>query len=426
MASMRRFGNALSDTGSILLHHLLQLRQQNEQSELVRQRQQELAEQQNAFRAGQAEDARRQKSLEQVLGDPTGLVAQRLSQAGEQWARDYVPSGHQAASKIGAKIGSMKREELPTDVGLEESLRSAPGGEDYSKDPRAVKYLIDQKGARMGQLAQNAATEATEAGAKSDAMGYGQQTGTNRAKNENAPIETANKVAEEKALSPVLVNRAAGVATAQQSALTKGEGDRIRQAYELAAQDPAIAASAAAAIQDPTVLDKIDAKSRKYVIDAMNSEKFQGAAKQQAVKMLTEAKDALEKMLDPSGGLAAGGAGAAGAKGPSSLFGAMSTPFAGTAAAGWVAYYDKFKAAMTLPNIRYMQGLGHMSDVEFGTIAKASTAANRDMPEAVLKKELLSAYNEIIKGLRANGVDVAAAINPVSPLQSKVQQLRGR
>jgi hypothetical protein len=421
MARLRNLAGGLGGFGTDLIEFALRRMQQQEQSSLVAQRQQELAEQNNAFRAAQADDTRWQQSLQQILNDETGLVAQRLADAGDERARPFVPLGHQVTSRIGASLGKAKREDLPTDVGLEESLRSAPGGAAASTDPRNIQYLIDQRKAREAQLASFAATEATEAGAKSQAMGYGQQAGTNRAVEEFAPTAQRIAVEKEKALNPVMVSRASGEATARQSAETKGFGDRERLRFQIAAEDPAIAASAAAAIQDPTVLDKIDARSRKYVIDAMNSDKFSGAARQQSVKMLNEAKDALEQMWNHPGF-----AGAVGAKGPSSFFGLKEDPIAGTDASGFVSWYNKFKAAMTLPNIRYMQGLGHMSDVEFGTIAKASTAADRNMPEPEFRRTIAEAYKSVLEALAHNGAPADPKITTQSPLEQKKAALRGR
>lgn len=212
MARLRRFGGGLQDVGVTLMRHVLALQEQEEQSALVGARQ----------------------TLQQVLGDPTGGVAQRLKKAGEtQWGA-FVPSGEEAVSTVGAKIGSMERKNLPTDVGTEELLRVTPGGEDSAKDPRAVKYLIDQKGAREGMLARNAATEATEAGATSQAAAHGQQTGTNLAQHENAPVAVADEVAKTNALTPALVNRAGKVRAAEVAAeLVKAKAEID---YRLAAE----------------------------------------------------------------------------------------------------------------------------------------------------------------------------------------------
>ena len=419
MPSLRRVGNALSNTGDMLLQHVLRLRAQQEESSLVAKRQQELAEQQNAFRAAQAEDARRQQSLQQVLGDDSGLVAQRLAGAGEQWARDYVPSGHQAASKIGAKIGGMKREELPTDVGLEESLRSAPGGEDYAKDPRAVKYLIDQKGARQAMLAQNAATEATEAGAKSEAMGYGQMKGTNTAKNENAPIEQANAVAKEKALNPVLISRAAGEASVRQAAETKGAADRERQSWELAAQNPVIAGMAEQVIAG-TPLKDVPAAHRGYVMAALRSTKYAPASRQKAKEILDIGFTSLQRMKGNPEGLEGFTGNVLGDLGQRNPF--TGTPYGGSPAADFMSNFDQFKAASALDKIDFIRGMGHMSDADMKIINQAGTHLQQLMGTPAFASGMAEVEAAMLRAYQRMGVEPPMGAFQNTPAQSADQK----
>lgn len=95
-----------------------------------------------------------------------------------------------------------------------------------------------------------------------------------------------------------------------------------------------------------------------------------------------------------------GKAGAVGAKGPSSLFGIMSKPMAGTDAAAYTAKVDRLKALLTVPNLQNMRGLGHMSDREFATMQSVAAALDRGMPEDQWDAEM-SRVEEVMKNVAA-------------------------
>jgi hypothetical protein len=233
---MRRFGNALANTGDMLLQHALRLKQQQEQSELVRQRQQELADFQNQFRKGQAEDTRRQQTLDKILGDPTGGVAQTLVDAGETEWSPFAPKPEKALAGVGADIEKFtKREELPTDVGLEPMLASRPGGRMAAKDPTAIETLMAQRNSRRGSLDQLEQQKIAESADKSRQDAYASGMGTATAAHEMAPTVTADKVAQEKALTPVMASRAGAEAGARARATNAAEIEQLTNPKYLAA-----------------------------------------------------------------------------------------------------------------------------------------------------------------------------------------------
>lgn len=77
---MARLKRQIGNLASLFLNDFMQSQRQREQSELTRQRQIELAQQQNAFRAAQAEDAQRQALLNTALQDPD--KAARMGRSG--------------------------------------------------------------------------------------------------------------------------------------------------------------------------------------------------------------------------------------------------------------------------------------------------------------------------------------------------------
>ena len=83
-----------------------------------------------------------------------------------------------------------------------------------------------------------------------------------------------------------------------------------------------------------------------------------------------------------------GKTGAVGAKGPSSLFGALDKPIAGTDAAGYTAKVDQVKSLLVMPELAQLRGLGAMSDREFATISSAATSLSRDTTEKEFDLEL--------------------------------------
>lgn len=80
--------------------------------------------------------------------------------------------------------------------------------------------------------------------------------------------------------------------------------------------------------------------------------------------------------------------GAVGAKGPSSLFGIMDNPIAGTNASGFITQLNRVKSLLTLPALSQLRGLGAMSDREFGTLSSSVAALDRSMSENDFKAEL--------------------------------------
>lgn len=102
-----------------------------------------------------------------------------------------------------------------------------------------------------------------------------------------------------------------------------------------------------------------------------------------ANQMVQDALDTISSIRN-SPGLA----GAVGMKGPTSLFGYFDKPIPGSAAANTVVQIDRLKSLLALENLKYLKGLGAMSDREFATIQSVSSALSRDMSEKDFKAEL--------------------------------------
>ncbi len=102
-----------------------------------------------------------------------------------------------------------------------------------------------------------------------------------------------------------------------------------------------------------------------------------------------------------------GKAGAVGRKGPTSLFGAMDTPFEGTNAGDWVVVYNTLKSRLTLPELQKLAGTGPVSEVEFKTVGEGAAALDRAFQEGTfdtfldrLIAELKTKYTQASGGLQ--------------------------
>jgi hypothetical protein len=420
MPNRRAIGNSLSDIGNLLMQFSMRtkLAQDDDQRQLERQR--ELARTADQARIAAREDAQRQQVLTSILGDPTGQKAQMMVDAGQsEWA-PYVPSGDVATTRVADTFNTAKsRTELPTDVGLETRLAASPGGRGAAKDPTAIERLIAERNARKASFDTEDTTQTTLQGERAFAEGEGRGRGINAATEAFAPTARRIEVDKEKALTPVLVSRAGQTATAQQSAETKGAADRQRQAWELAAQDPANAAAAEQVLANPELLAKIDARSRKYVLQAMQAEKFRPATMRKTQEILDVAWNSLQELKT-----APGMAGAVGAKGPTSLFGILSRPAAGSSAGDYRSIIDRFQSAVTLSNLDLLRGLGHMSDMEFGTVAKASTSWRDNVSEARFVQQLPVTEQALRATYARAGLTPPGGGSTVSAAQEKLNQLR--
>lgn len=111
-------------------------------------------------------------------------------------------------------------------------------------------------------------------------------------------------------------------------------------------------------------------------------------------QLLTTTKQALDD-LNSKVTNNQGFSGAVGAKGPSSLFGLRSTPFAGTQAANFDAKLKQTVNDVVLPNLTILHGLGRVTDREFQALQSSITSLNTNLSEDEFKKELKNVTDTI-------------------------------
>ncbi len=218
MPRLRRLGNALSDTGGMLLQHLLRLQEQQQQADLVRQRQQELAEYNNDFRRRQAEDAQEAEEYKGVLSDPTGMRARTLVDAGKAQYSRLLPSNEAVANRFAVGLNDVSdRAKLPTDLGIESALR-ASAQPSAGMDPRYVQQGILARNSRRGAIDEAAMATSADKQRDASATAYGTASGTERAAQENFPSALGRKSAEFATMTPLEVDRAGKEAGARAKA----------------------------------------------------------------------------------------------------------------------------------------------------------------------------------------------------------------
>lgn len=433
------FGNALSSIGQDLFQLALQQNEQDHQSSLIADRQAE---------------ASRQRAREALYAEAVKnpAVARRLASVDPEFAL-LAPTREEDEASVGESIAKADTlEKVPDPASIVNQYRGLnqkpvdPG--ETEVDPStglnkphesAIQRLMDQAAARRTGLMNSAKPEERSyindqgVAVKESVNPYqdiGKVRPTERTAEQEGTRQGNIKVAEapglvtatnqvEKGTRGERVRTAGAIAATNQAAQTKGEADRIRQAWELAAQDPAIAATAEAVIKDPTQLRLVQPKDRKYVFQAMQSDRFRSQTQRQAQTVLDTLWSTLQD-LKTSPGME----GAVGAKGPSSFFGLKDTPIAGTQAGDYRAKMDRFASAATLSNLDYLKGLGHMSDMEFGTVGKMATLLKTNVSEAMYKQEIPKAEEALRAAYTRAGLTPPPATQ--TGYQSSAQQKRAK
>jgi hypothetical protein len=218
------------------------------------------------------------------------------------------------------------------------------------------------------------------------------------------------------------VRTAAGMAGAQQAAQTAGEAARLKQSWELAAADPHIKSIAEQVLLNPEQLKLVPAKDRGYVMAALQSDKFKTQTQRATQQMLDTAWTSLQQLRTEPGMEGAVGFRLT----DPSRWTYSGEPIGGTDAANYTAIFNQFKAALTLPKLEYLRGLGHMSDLEFGTVAKAATQMSPSNKEEFFSKQMPVVEEVLRNAYKRAGLPVPDAVGGgyQSPAQQKRRQLQ--
>lgn len=84
---------------------------------------------------------------------------------------------------------------------------------------------------------------------------------------------------------------------------------------------------------------------------------------------------------------------------------------------------ERLRALLTLPNLKYLKGLGHMSDREFNTVSASVAALNYNMPPSDFNKEL-QRINEALQNTKARmGGTQTQPSQPTTQPQGQPQQV---
>jgi hypothetical protein len=165
-------------------------------------------------------------------------------------------------------------------------------------------------------------------------------------------------------------------------------------------------------LQNPDLLKDFTPTDRSRILGHIATNKEGALPNKRADSM----RSMVDASLDTIGRLEgmSGMSGAVGAKGPTSLFGLLEQPMAGSSAADYASHVDALKSQLTLPRMEMMRGLGAMSDREFKTLSDSATALNRGMSEAEFVRELgnikatLAGVRERMAGTTGAGGDPGA------------------
>lgn len=360
-----------------------------------------------------------------------------------------------SAPVLGRIDKATKIEELPTDAHLDYHTEAGDAHADDEAIPmieQLMKARADREASLRGAMTHTAkGVYNPETGATEDQVVSGDpnkligqtfqtapttdqsiatanatETGTRQGK-----IDTA--VQTEKQTRPGVVARAGQVAGATASATNAADLKHIRAkemlARELAASDPQAAALAKAVVDNPDILADKTAMTpgmrQKVLAIAAGDPNFITARQKSTQRILDSAWGALDRVSGNEGGMEA----ATGMRiMDPSRYTWSGEAIGGTEAADFATDFDQLKAALTLPNLEFLRGLGHMSDREFGTLsAFASSLDRKSMSTDKVKATVEITRKALQESYKKAGLQppVAAVDQEISDAETQWQQRKG-
>lgn len=193
MAFRRRLGN-LAGT---LLEQRLRDKSAEKQSELVQQRQLELADLNHEFAMQQSQEAQKQTRLRQYGENPT--LASTAAQSGDKDAEPFIQRNREILAPAFESIAKAKNaEDMPS---LEALFGARKSGIIDNLSP--ITELDNARTAQLSRIADTTSEEVDKAGATSFNSAYGQAMGNEAATATNAPAALAREVTKENTLNPI-------------------------------------------------------------------------------------------------------------------------------------------------------------------------------------------------------------------------------
>jgi hypothetical protein len=311
------------------------------------------------------------------------LIAQRMAQAEFDEKRRQASNAETLARET---LGQRKTEAGMEDVraGKRLTFDKTAHGENLGLNIRRVEQDATQHGERMGLeregLEFRKGESTREQGNKDRSFGLDEMV-------------AGSNIKHQRAMEGIAGQRVAG------------SGGGTKDATQLGA-------IAEMVLQNPDLLKDFTPTDRSRILGHIATNKEGALPNKRADSM----RSMVDASLDTIGRLEgmSGMSGAVGAKGPTSLFGLLEKPIAGSGAADYASYVDALKSQLTLPRMEMMRGLGAMSDREFKTLSDSATALNRNMSETEFVRELgnikatLAGVRERMGGAAGAGGDPGA------------------
>jgi len=269
VAKLRRLGNI----AEMFLRTHLADRANEQESERVKQRQLEVAGYNRDAIAQQAEQDRIKEFLSAGLKDPKQfeLMDRAGMMMGDIAPKSFRPADEKILAQLGAGYATAKEDELPTDLGIENQLRTQWGGEEMAKNPNNLLPLMNARDSRQASLEGLATTQAERKGEESRLTAYGTATGNEQADAENFPAKLERDLEAYRQQSPLEAQRAgmtAGASAAAQQPYQiqmerlrqadRLEMEKVKRADERAKLPPGLAERVAGADSSLDVLDELE------------------------------------------------------------------------------------------------------------------------------------------------------------------------
>lgn len=310
----------------------------------------------------------------------------------------YNPDGSTGTKFLSGDPRNLVGQSVQTTPTTEQSIATANATETGTRQGKIDTAIQTEKQTRGGAVARAGA----EAGARASA--------TNAA--ETAQLN-----------DPRYQSGRAAVVGAEETA-------RAKAAQVIIQNDPTIAAIASSVAANPDLLKDVPMAQRGKVIAALNAEEFRTARQKSTEKIITTGWDALQRLKNQGGQAAA--VGPSFQKLPGVAWAGSSYDkdgefqgISGTAAADYVGQMKQLKSILTLNNLEYLRGLGHMSNTEFGTAGAAATSLQTRQSEQKHQADLAVLERIFLESARRAGIQLPGATGSGTSPSEKLKALRG-
>lgn len=205
MPKLRRLGNM----AQFFLQSHLADQKLHEENDLITQRQTDLARLNDQLREAGANDMRDQNTLDKMLGDPSGRIAEGLLKSGRSRIGGYDPSNFIQTNNTAPGMADLAKAKAQADVPDPSVMLGqmiGPGKKLTNlnpvsqllgvKDPATGDGVVGARQQTLDKISNDQQGEMDRKNAESFGSAYNSNMGTEQANAQNAPAQTARKITD--------------------------------------------------------------------------------------------------------------------------------------------------------------------------------------------------------------------------------------